>query len=120
MPACPVPLAQTPLDFAVDAALLQLPRFLCEETIARYRLPLTSPFFCQDWPRMLPTVLNRDALMAVSDLRALLLGRLDTLVAEQSAQAATLALPWSHLAGLHRDLYEQASALVPTARASRR
>jgi hypothetical protein len=110
MPECPARDAQTPLDLAVDVILLQLPRYVCEATIARYRLPMPGPLFCNDWAQLLPSLLDHAALTGVSDLRALMLGRIDALIADECARAATQQSLWSHLAGLHRDLYDQACA----------
>ena len=104
MPACHAP---TPLDLVVEVALLQHPRMVCADSIARFALPIPAPLFCNNWPSLLPCCVDRAALMRIPDLRGHLLARLEGLILQQTNLVDTSPQPWARRASLHRDLYEQ-------------
>lgn len=70
--------ALTPLDFALDVCLLQLPKLVTAETMVQYQLPLVSPFFVDSmWGPVFSWLLSQDMIMGVSDMRALIFAKID-------------------------------------------
>ena len=70
--------ALTPLDFALDVCLLQLPKLVTAETMVQYQLPFVAPFFVDSmWGPVFSWLLSQDMILGVSDMRALIFAKID-------------------------------------------
>lgn len=67
----------TPWEFVVDVLLMRRDRHLSEETACQLGYPLAGPLVVQDWTQVTPLILPEAMLLSVSNLKALLVQKLD-------------------------------------------